>query len=618
MSKLRENIDRILGNSIRCLLPSYWWKRLFGMVVDEVEKVKNSIGTLEDGYKALEESKADADTFIMLKTTELDRMEYGAVYLVRGQRDSLKVNFWEYKSPRPDVLNWTIWFSNKTSLEVTSNGVAFQWEGGTPTIDLSNLNPNSLYRLDCTLVTVGASGTTVKYVKRVARIVEYGDSAKYDTFVSETSTNAVQNKVIKAYVDSKQAVVYFPEKEEDTLPQEMIASNATAFNLIKNRTSEQPINITVYGYSVNQYSPVGYYLSRYQSIQLMTFGLDTHVISVIPEHTDNLRKHVNTLLIYLHQGGSITLEKYDNYDAELSDTSINAVQNKVVTAELAKKQDNLVSGTSIKTINGTTLLGSGDIKVAADVTVDSSLSSTSTNPVQNKVVYNALQGKASTSSVTSLDNSKADKTDIKTLNGVSLLGGGNLQLGDGQTIVYDDSDVQSKLVQLEGGFDDVYDKMDAIWEEVDGVIDDISYVIDYCDEKTYDAESIAGNVAYELRVTEGHSLRGSTEFEDFLDQTFRDWYSYYVITDVESGDGTDDWEIILRADSMDFTEYSIKKTDLPYSLPSSSVEVIGSYCTTNVKNFKVYHPLIYENKKLKELTASLESRIAALEGNQIA
>lgn len=549
MSKLKENIDRILGNSIRCLLPSYWWKRLFGMVVDEVDKVKNSISTLEDGYKALEESKADADAFIMLETTELDRMEYGAVYLVRGQRDSLKVNFWEYKSPRPDVLNWTIWFSNKTSLEVTSNGVAFQWEGGTPTIDLSNLNPNSLYRLDCTLVTVGASGTTVKYVKRVARIVEYGDSVKYDTFVSETSTNAVQNKVIKAYVDSKQAVVYFPEKEEDTLPQEMIASNATAFNLIKNRTSEQPINITVYGYSVNQYSPVGYYLSRYQSIQLMAFGLDTHVISVIPEHTDNLRKHVNTLMIYLHQGGSITLEKYDNYDEELSDTSINAVQNKVIAEAI---------------------------------------------------------------------NAKADKTDIKTLNGVSLLGGGDLQLGDGQTIVYDDTAVQTKLVQLEGGFDDVYDEIDAIWDEVDGIIDDISHAFDDYDEKIYDAESNALNAAYELRVTEGHSLRGSTEFEDFLDQTFRHQYSYYVITDVESGDGTDDWEIILRADSMDHTEYSIKKTDLPYSLPSSGFEIIGSYCTTNVKNFKVYHPLIYENKKLKELTASLESRIAALEGNQIA
>jgi hypothetical protein len=62
----------------------------------------------------------------------------------------------------------------------------------------------------------------------------------------------------------------------------------------------------------------------------------------------------------------------------------------VVTAELTKKQDKLVSGTSIKTINGTPLLGSGDIKVAADVTIDSYLSSSSTNPVQNKVVTEKL------------------------------------------------------------------------------------------------------------------------------------------------------------------------------------------------------------------------------------
>lgn len=46
MSKLRENIDRILGNSIRCLLPSYWWKRIFGLVVDEVEKKQNVIKDL--------------------------------------------------------------------------------------------------------------------------------------------------------------------------------------------------------------------------------------------------------------------------------------------------------------------------------------------------------------------------------------------------------------------------------------------------------------------------------------------------------------------------------------------------------------------------------------------
>lgn len=176
-------------------------------------------------------------------------------------------------------------------------------------------------------------------------------------------------------------------------------------------------------------------------------------------------------------------------DTALSTTSENPLQNKVVTAELAKKQDKLVSGTSIKTINGTTLLGSGDIKVAADVTIDSYLSSSSTNPVQNKVVYNALQGKASTSSVTSLDNAKADKSDIKTVNGVSLLGGGNLQLGDGQTIVYDDSAVMERVAELEYNWEyhndvivtELYDYIDEIYAELEDMTYDIETALDMWD-----------------------------------------------------------------------------------------------------------------------------------------
>lgn len=42
MKKIREYIDRILGNSIRCLLPSYWWKKLFHAVVDEIDDVRST------------------------------------------------------------------------------------------------------------------------------------------------------------------------------------------------------------------------------------------------------------------------------------------------------------------------------------------------------------------------------------------------------------------------------------------------------------------------------------------------------------------------------------------------------------------------------------------------
>ena len=65
--------------------------------------------------------------------------------------------------------------------------------------------------------------------------------------------------------------------------------------------------------------------------------------------------------------------------------------------ELASKQDTLVSGTNIKTINGQTLLGEGNIDITGGgtITVDSELSTTSENPVQNKVITTALNDKAS-------------------------------------------------------------------------------------------------------------------------------------------------------------------------------------------------------------------------------
>lgn len=64
---------------------------------------------------------------------------------------------------------------------------------------------------------------------------------------------------------------------------------------------------------------------------------------------------------------------------------------------VASKQDILVSGQNIKTINGQSVLGEGNIEIqgGGTITVDSALSTTSENPVQNKVITTALNDKAS-------------------------------------------------------------------------------------------------------------------------------------------------------------------------------------------------------------------------------
>lgn len=93
-------------------------------------------------------------------------------------------------------------------------------------------------------------------------------------------------------------------------------------------------------------------------------------------------------------------------DNALSATSTNPVQNKVITSALTKK-----AGTAVATESANGLMSKEDktkldgiAAGATKITVDSTLSSTSTNPVQNKAVKAAIDGKLSTSGGTLTGN----------------------------------------------------------------------------------------------------------------------------------------------------------------------------------------------------------------------
>lgn len=106
----------------------------------------------------------------------------------------------------------------------------------------------------------------------------------------------------------------------------------------------------------------------------------------------------------------ITWLKQWFYEKDEVDTALNG------------KQATLVSGTNLKTINSTSLLGSGNISISASGTVDSALSTTSENPVQNKIITNALNDK---------QDSLVSGTSIKTINNETLLGSGNISIQQG-------------------------------------------------------------------------------------------------------------------------------------------------------------------------------------------
>ena len=111
---------------------------------------------------------------------------------------------------------------------------------------------------------------------------------------------------------------------------------------------------------------------------------------------------INGVSTLLNQLKNIFVKKTD-VENSFSDVSTNPVQNKVIKAALDDKVDK-VEGKQLSTEDFTTELKTkldGIDPGATKITVDEELSSTSTNPVQNKVINAALGEKVPTANVTS-------------------------------------------------------------------------------------------------------------------------------------------------------------------------------------------------------------------------
>jgi hypothetical protein len=67
--EFKEYINKTLGNSIRCLLPSYWWKRLFGLVVDKIDEVDGKLAEVDGKVNKLP-TKSYIDDAVKDKASE--------------------------------------------------------------------------------------------------------------------------------------------------------------------------------------------------------------------------------------------------------------------------------------------------------------------------------------------------------------------------------------------------------------------------------------------------------------------------------------------------------------------------------------------------------------------
>ena len=110
---------------------------------------------------------------------------------------------------------------------------------------------------------------------------------------------------------------------------------------------------------INRHSPLSYLelgfepsVNLYVRNVIITDGEREGYLNNLSVLTDNYYK--------IAYGYQIVFSKPDS---ELSSTSENPVQNKVINEALVKKQDKLVSGTNIKTLNGIPLIGQGGIVI---------------------------------------------------------------------------------------------------------------------------------------------------------------------------------------------------------------------------------------------------------------
>lgn len=101
-------------------------------------------------------------------------------------------------------------------------------------------------------------------------------------------------------------------------------------------------------------------------------------------------------------------------DSALSSTSINPVQNKAINSALGEKQSTLVSGTNIKTINNNSILGSGNLSITASVPTEvAKLVNSSGNYIQIERYGSTSYGMRIQTGKVSVNKAETINTEVK-------------------------------------------------------------------------------------------------------------------------------------------------------------------------------------------------------------
>lgn len=218
-----------------------------------------------------------------------------------------------------------------------------------------------------------------------------------DTELSSTSTNPVQNKVIYSALEDKM-------NTKDILSGFALLGGATNIRWREGTQFIGSINAANYSGTARAATHDGA-----GNVITDTYAKKTDVSGMVKSVNNTKPDSNGNVTIAVSGGADITV------DSTLSSTSTNPVQNKVINAALDNKlgihdtalyarMDSagyVIANTYVRSVNGVAPDSYGNVAITvsggsgsgSDITVDSALSSTSTNPVQNKAIYTALNNK---------------------------------------------------------------------------------------------------------------------------------------------------------------------------------------------------------------------------------
>lgn len=343
MSKLKENIDRILGSSLRCLLPSYWWKRIFGLLVDEIDDVRSTANS-----KANKSEVASLFNSVDALSDKVDKIDSGNNITVDSSLSTTSTNPVQNKVVTEAIKKVVPTFgitktqgfaeyflalsANQSNPNMYPRGIVIYENAQSEVDNVISLNNGTEIGIEFSVaekryrwVFNRASSAFIRE-EEVSSGSSTAGGLETRSFKSTNSTTDKEwnKETISLFLEGKVNIVCPYPTPNGVLPE------GTSIDLMPNTHIYQ--NGT-HQFCFTEQHPFGGHTDYLIAIQSDgTYDDDVEEFKPNTEMSDTSTNTVQNKVIKKYVDGKLAEIPVVTVDSELSDTSENAVQNKVIKA----------------------------------------------------------------------------------------------------------------------------------------------------------------------------------------------------------------------------------------------------------------------------------------------